>query len=239
MEHGMPPIAGWGMGMDRFLALLTSQENLKDTILFPLMRPIKEEKEEIQEVNLDELKLTKQEAMAIVKENLKQDHMISHSIASAAVMEELAPHFSQDPEKWYILGLLHDIDFEETADVPEKHGIITGEILKKHEVPESVIRIIQSHNEATGIKRELLVDYALAASETITGLIVATALVYPDRKIASVKPESVLKRMKKKDFARNVNRETIQEIEKTGLSLDEFIKIALEGMGKIADQIGL
>ncbi|MCX8059198.1 MAG: lysine--tRNA ligase [Spirochaetes bacterium] len=239
MEHGMPPIAGWGMGIDRFLALLTSQDNLKDVILFPLMRPLKEEKVKVESYDLTKLNLSKEDALKIMKEYLKKEHMIKHSLASAKVMEGLAEYFGEDKDKWYILGLLHDIDYELTENEPEKHGILTKELLLKYNIPEDIIRIIQSHNEMTGVRRELKIDYALAAAETITGLIVATALVYPDKKLESVSVDSVLKRMKKKDFARNVSRETIMEIEKAGLNLEKFIEIALNSMKKISLELGL
>jgi len=239
MEHGMPPIAGWGMGLDRFLALLTSQDNLKDVVLFPLMRPLKEQNVNPRDIDLSKFKLSKEEAFSILKSYLKKEHMIKHSLASSAVMEELATYLDENKDVWGVIGLLHDIDYELTENDPEKHGILAADILKKYNVPEDIIRVIQSHNEMTGIKRELKIDYALAASETITGLIVATALVYPDKKLTSVSVDSIIKRMKKKDFARNVSRETILEIEKIGIPLEKFVEIALNGMKKIADQLGL
>jgi len=243
MEHGMPPIAGWGMGIDRFLALLTDVDNLKDVVLFPLMKPLKkEEKVKVDYKYFPDLKdfnYSREKAEELLRKYVKKDNLIKHSIASGAVMEGMAEYFGQDKDKWYIIGLLHDIDFEETADTPEKHALIGAEILKKEGFPDDVLHAIKSHNEMTGVERINGLDITLASSETITGLIVATALVYPDKKVSSVKVSSVKKRMKKKDFARNVNRETIMLIEKTGLELDKFIEIALKSMSKYADKLGL
>jgi predicted hydrolase (HD superfamily) len=96
------------------------------------------------------------------------------------------------------------------------------------------------HNEeATGKERTTEFQHALAAGETITGLIYATALVYPDKKISSVKPKSIRKRMKEKAFAASVNRDTIRECEQVGIPLDEFIELSLNAMKEIDQKIGL
>ena len=103
-----------------------------------------------------------------------------------------------------------------------------------------IIQTIKAHNAAAlGISRETAFEHALACAETITGLIVATALVQPDKKLASVKPKSVIKRMKKKDFARNVDRDIIMECEAAGVPLDEFVELSLKAMCAIADELGL
>ena len=117
----------------------------------------------------------------------------------------------------------------------------TKEFLKENNVNEEIIKAIQAHNcEYNGTEsRKSRLDFALSAAETITGLIYATALIYPNKKLASVNTESVLKRMKKKDFARNCDRNRIQECEKIGLSLEEFSEISLQAMKEIASEIGL
>ncbi|MCF7928295.1 MAG: HDIG domain-containing protein [Spirochaetales bacterium] len=162
-----------------------------------------------------------------------------HSIAAAAVMEGLARHFGEDPDFWYVTGLLHDLDFDHTQD-PEIHGDKTAKILGSEGYPEQMIHAIRAHNaEHLNVERQSRLDYALSAAETITGLIVATALVMPDKKLASVKESSVRKRMKKKDFARNVNRDRIAECEQAGLDLETFISIALASMKDTADQLEL
>jgi len=107
-------------------------------------------------------------------------------------------------------------------------------------VAPEIIDAIVMHNEmASGKKRETEFQHVLAAGETITGLIVATALVYPDKRLASVKPKSVVKRMKERAFAASVNRDIIMECEQIGIPLPEFVEISLSAMTGIADRIGL
>jgi len=113
-------------------------------------------------------------------------------------------------------------------------------ILREQGVEEDVIDAVKMHNEyATSLKRNSEFHHALAAGETITGLIYATALVYPDKKIASVQPKSILKRMRQNAFAASVSRENIYECEKIGLTLEEFVSISLDAMKSIGSQIGL
>ena len=155
-------------------------------------------------------------------------------------MRALAIKFGEDPEAWGIAGLLHDLDYETTHADPSRHGAETGEILEKKGVAPLLIDVIRKHNaEYLGLERSTPFEHALACAESITGMIVATALVYPDKKIASVKTKSVTKRMKTPHFARAVSRERILECEKIGLPLNEFVAISLSAMSEIADQLGL
>jgi predicted hydrolase (HD superfamily) len=119
------------------------------------------------------------------------------------------------------------------------HGTAGVEMLKGEELPAEVLDAIGMHNEkAAGCKRTTLFQHSLAAGETITGFIFAIALVYPDKKISSVKPKSVVKRMKEKIFAASVNRETILECETIGIPLEEFVILALEAMSPIEKDLG-
>jgi len=172
-------------------------------------------------------------AKELLDEHIESENLKKHCIASAAVMKSLAKYADIPEEHAEILGLLHDLDFDNTKEDSKKHGLIAAEILSKEDIPKEYIHAIKAHNEDTGVRRESHLDYALSAGETITGLIVATALVYPDKKISSVKPKSIKKRMKSKAFARNVSRENILECEKIGLSLDEFIELSLDAMKHI------
>jgi lysyl-tRNA synthetase class 2 len=241
VDHGLPPIAGWGMGIDRFMALISDCENLKDVVLFPLMRPIEQEgKEEISFPQLKKAPIDRNTALEILKKHISSDSLMKHSLASAAVMEGLAEYFNQDKENFYLAGLLHDIDFELIDNKFELHGIQSIDILKPYGFDENILHAIQSHNEEyTKVKRVNNLDYTLTAAESVTGLISATALIMPTKKLSDVKTDSVIKRMKKKDFAKNVNRESIMLIEKTGLNLEKFIDIAISSMQKIAEQLGL
>ena len=184
--------------------------------------------------------ITRDQAMALLKERLSDQVLIKHSLATEAIMRHIAGGFGADPEIWGIAGLLHDIDFAETKDTPHRHALVAAEILKQAGVSDEVIEAIKSHNaEALGIQRTDTLHFALTAAENLTGLIVATALVQPDKKIAQVKPSSVVKRMKEKGFARSVSREGIVLCEKIGMPLDQFVTVSLKAMGSIAEELGL
>jgi uncharacterized domain HDIG len=166
--------------------------------------------------------------------------MIAHCLSSEAVMRRLAVHFNENEELWGLAGLLHDLDVEETEGNHELHGNLAADFLRENGFPQVAVDAIRRHNErATSEPRTTLLDHALAAGETITGLITATAMVYPDKKVASVKPSSVVKRMKEKNFAASVKRENIMECEEIGISIASFAEMAIEAMRGVADQIGL
>jgi len=184
--------------------------------------------------------MNREEAKGLLKKYVRNEKMLYHSYASEAVMRALAGKLGKDIEKWGLAGLLHDIDTEITNADPKKHALVAEELLRDEGIEEDVLDAIKMHNEeATGMDRSTEFQHALAAGETITGLIYATALVYPDKKIQDVKVKSVTKRMKQGAFAASVNRDNIRECEKIGLSLNEFTEIALNAMKEIADDIGL
>ncbi len=166
--------------------------------------------------------------------------MRNHCYASEAVLRALAVRLGRDADQWGIAALLHDVDVEITDADPKRHAIEAIPILQEAGMDAESIEAIKLHNEeASGLPRTKEFHHALAAGETITGLIVATTLVYPDKKIASVKPTSVVKRMKQKAFAASVNRDTIRECEKIGIPLPEFAELAINAMREISDEIGL
>ena len=184
--------------------------------------------------------MNREEAVALLKQYVQDERMLNHSYAAEAVMRSLARRLGQDEEKWGLAGLLHDVDLELVRGDLTVHGIEAAGILTEKGIDPEIVEAVKRHNEmAAGVKRETVFQYALAAGETITGLISATALVYPDKKLASVKVKSVVKRMKEKAFAASVNRETILECEKIGISLDEFAAIALAAMQDIHERLGL
>ena len=184
--------------------------------------------------------LPRPDALSLLKTHIKNDRMLAHSLASEAVMRALALHLGQDVEKWGIAGLLHDIDVEVTNADPYTHAVVGAKMLEEMGLDADIVDAIRMHNEvATGKERTTLFQHALAAGETITGLITATSLVYPDKKVASVKAKSVTKRMKEKAFAASVKRESILECELIGVSLDEFAALSIAAMVTIADEIGL
>ncbi len=179
-------------------------------------------------------------ALDLLRRHMKSDILVKHCLASEAIMRALAVRFGEDADCWGVAGLLHDLDFEETKDTPAEHGNKTAEVLTREGVPADIIQAIREHNsEALGIPCQSRMGTALTAAETVTGLIVATALVQQDRRLASVKPSSVRKRMKERAFARNVSRERIMDCEKIGIPLDEFLALSVRAMRGVAAELGL
>lgn len=184
--------------------------------------------------------IKRSEALELLHKYIQNERMIAHSLASEAVMRALARRLNADEEKWALAGLLHDLDVEITHADPYTHALETARILTEMGIDPDVVDAIKMHNEmATGEERNTVFQHVLAAGETITGLITATAMVYPDRKVASVKPKSVVKRMKEKAFAASVKRENIMECEKIGIPLDEFAAISILAMTEIGSDLGL
>lgn len=190
--------------------------------------------------------ITRDQALTLLRKYLKKENTIKHLIATEAVMRALAQKF--EPEKkdeWGMSGLLHDIDYELIGLEQIQHGKKSMEILKQEKVdlPASVYQAIQAH--CWGISNDIAkpqnkMEWSIFIADSLTGLIVATALVRPDKKLASVEVKSVLKKFKDKDFAAGTRREDIKLCqEKLGLPLPEFIGISLSAMQAVAGELGL
>jgi putative nucleotidyltransferase with HDIG domain len=184
--------------------------------------------------------MDRQQAIDLLHKHMEADNLLKHCLATEAVMRALAERLDEPVALWGITGLLHDLDYEETADQPSQHGLRTAAMLAESDLPPEVITAIKAHNaEMLGVERKSKLDFALTCAESITGLVVATALVYPDKRLASVKPKSILKRMKQKDFARRVNRDQIRLCEDVGVTLADFADLSLRAMQGISDELGL
>lgn len=183
--------------------------------------------------------ISKDRALALLHQYISQGNLIKHALASEAVMRALAERLGEDPDKWGLAGLLHDLDVERQPDL-SVHTLETVVMLQQEGVDPEIVEAIRLHNEkAHPDKRSTPFQHALAAGETMTGLIIATALVYPDKKLASVKVKSVRKRLKEKHFAAGADRDIIAECEQSGLALEEFCSLCLTAMQSIADDLGL
>jgi uncharacterized protein len=182
--------------------------------------------------------MNRNEALTLLREYVKNERMIAHCLASEAVLRAMAFRLGEDAEKWGLAGLLHDLDVEFTAHDMKVHAMETARILREKGIEEDILEAIMLHNEYAGHRRQRTEKFhhALAAGETITGLISATALVYPDKKIQSVQPKSIVKRMKEKAFAASVKRENIMECELIGIPLPEFAELALNAMKELENQ---
>jgi len=184
--------------------------------------------------------ITRDMALALLRQYCSEETLIKHSLATEAVMRALAKRMGQDADIWGVAGLLHDLDYDETRDDPPRHTLRTEEILRQRGYKEEIIDAIKSHNaEALHLIREKPIHFAITSAESVTGLIVATTLVYPDKSIGSVRPSSIVKRMKEKGFARGVRRDAIKECERLGLGLEEFADLSLKAMQGISNLLGL
>jgi uncharacterized protein len=184
--------------------------------------------------------LSREKGLDLVRSHLKNPHLINHSLAAEAVLRAMAGRLGEDQEKWGLAGLLHDLDAESQPELAT-HTSETVKILREHGLDEEIIEAIRLHNPTAwpGEQRSTVFQHAVAAGETITGLIVAAALVNPAKKLAAVKAKSVKKRYKEKAFARGADREIIAECEQTGIPLAEFCELSLLAMQTIAEEIGL
>ena len=184
--------------------------------------------------------ITRKQALELLNEHIRNPNLIKHCLATEAVMMALADKLGEDRERWGLTGLLHDLDVEIVNADLAVHTLETEKILRDRGVDDEIIQAIKLHNEkAHGQRRSTRFHHALAAGETITGLIIATTLVYPDKKIKSVKPKSIRKRMKEKSFAAGVDRDIVMECEKLGMDINEFSEICLQAMQEIAENLGL
>lgn len=187
--------------------------------------------------------MNREQAYEILKKYMKGERYLQHSYAVEAIMrgvaEVLAP---AEIEYWGIVGLLHDLDEEHCDWIghPATHGPTSVEILKKEGIDDSVLfNAICAHNPKCGVKAKTPLQYAILASDPMSGFLKAIAQVYPDKKIASVKHKSVIKRFNESRFAAGANRVYMEAIEDAGMDFDEFVDIALEKMCEISDLIEL
>jgi putative nucleotidyltransferase with HDIG domain len=183
--------------------------------------------------------MTRDEAIREVKARIKTKNLIKHVLAVEAVMRRLATHFGEDPDRWGLAGVLHDLDYEETKDDPARHSLVGAKVLEEMGIDSGIVQAVRSHNECHGLPRETLMEKALYCSDPLTGLIVASALIHPDKNLAGIDSAFVLKRFDEKAFAKGANRETIRACGELGLELDDFVSMGLEAMRGIAGEIGL
>ncbi|NJB68476.1 hypothetical protein GGQ74_002149 [Desulfobaculum xiamenense] len=182
--------------------------------------------------------ITRDAALALVKAQNPELHLVHHAVQTEAVMRALAPRFDADPELWGTTGLLHDLDYPMTKDTPERHGLVAAEMLAQ-ELPAEALHAISAHNEeCTGVAAQAPFDYALRAAETVTGLVSAAALVRPTR-MEGMQPKSLRKKMKDKSFAANVSRERIQECERLGMDLSDFLALSIAAIADVAAETGI
>lgn len=180
--------------------------------------------------------MTRDEALELVKSKIKNDRLVKHCLAVEAAMRRLAKHFNEDEEHWGLTGLLHDLDYEITADDFSKHGLTTAEMLEG-KVDEDIIYAIKAHPGHVEAKSKM--DISLYAIDPLTGLIVAACLMHPKKDLTYLDTSFVMRRFKEKSFARGADREQIKVCERLNISLEEFVSLVLEAMQGIHRELGL
>jgi putative nucleotidyltransferase with HDIG domain len=181
--------------------------------------------------------MNREEALALVKSKVKNKNLVKHMLAVEAIMKRVAEHFNEDVDMWSLSGILHDLDYDETVNDFERHSLLTCEWLKEYDLDERILYAIKAHPRK--VEPQSKMDWTLFAADPLSGLIVAAALMHPTKKLKNVNVEFVLNRFKEKRFAAGANREDIKACENLGLSLDEFVRLALEGMQSIDEELGL
>ncbi len=241
MEYGMPPISGWGMGIDRLCTLFSEQENLKDVVLFPLLKNKNDLPTNVLNDQISDPGISYEEAVNLLNKYIPPtDPLYKHSLAVEFIMRSLADKLKQNQTVWGIAGLLHDLDYLETKEQPHLHGIKSEKILQDHGLHPEIIYAIKAHNYLHELSLHTLLAKALYSVEELAGLITACALVQPDKSLSSVTLDSLLKKIKQKSFASGVNRSIIIKSEEyLNMSLKEVMSIALQAMQNNSKKLGL
>lgn len=183
--------------------------------------------------------IARDDAFTLVTERIPSANLVSHCVATEIIMEALAQRLGlsqPDVGRWALAGLLHDLDYAETAEDPERHGLLTAAELEGR-IDDEMTHAILAH--ADKAPRESLMDHALWCADPTTGFIVAAALVRPDKDLSGVEVKSLKKRWKEKAFARGANRDQMAGHEALGLERDEFLGIALDAMKARHAEVGL
>ncbi len=268
LSYGCPPCSGLGMGIDRMVTLLTGQENLRDSVLFPIMKPrncpppnpLPEVRGESTHYQLStthspELPSPSSHLLQHVEYGhlLPQAHLLlekhadqtkAHLIATGAAMEALAKKFGGDPQTWRVAGMLHDLDWDHLQKDAQAHcGKTLEDMLNAIDAPAELLGDIRAHYAhlyGADYPLDTMLRKCLYCVDELTGFIIAVTYVRPSKKIADVEVSSVKKKLKDKGFAAQVDRTQILECETLlNISLDEMISITLEAMKGVSEEMGV
>ena len=178
-----------------------------------------------------------EEARDLVWSRVKNKNLRKHILAVAAVMKHLARRLSEDEDRWELCGMLHDLDYEETKDDPERHTLVAEAVLRELGVDEDIIEAVKAHAEKAPLDKTM--NIAAYCADPVTGLIVACALIHPEKKLAPIDAAFAMKRFKEKRFAAGADRDRIRACEKLGIDLEEFLDLSIRAMKGISRELGL
>ncbi|MGQ9515044.1 MAG: HDIG domain-containing metalloprotein [Thermoproteota archaeon] len=183
--------------------------------------------------------MDREEALNLVNQNVSDTNLYKHMLAVEAIMKELANYLGEDANIWGMCGLLHDIDFEMTNQNPKEHGLLAEKILFG-KVDEKIIRAIKAHNsENTDTPPQSKMEICLISADSVSGLLIASALIMPSKRLEDLKLETVIKKFKDKAFARGSSRERMLLCESAGIQKEKLFEIGLRALKSISDQLGL
>ena len=183
--------------------------------------------------------MNRKEALSLLKKYLRDDKLLKHSLSVEAIMNGIARSIDEDEHLWSRVGLLHDLDYDYTQGHPENHANITADILAGL-IPEKGINAIKAHNYIhTDYIPTTSIDKSLLASDAVSGLIIATALVMPSKKINDVRFETLINKFNDKSFAKGCDRNKINLCIDIGIDLNDFISLSLNALIEISDELDL
>lgn len=181
--------------------------------------------------------MERDQALTLLKEHIKTDNLIAHSLAVEACMRSFAARFGEDVETWGLAGLLHDLDYAYTVNNPREHAKKTVEMLEPYHLDPSIIHAILGHNDQ--VERKSLMDHALYAIDPTTGFITAVALMHPSKSIHAAELKRMKKRFKEPKFAAGADRPQMASCTRFGVELDDFLSTCQQAMQGIHQQLGL
>ncbi len=181
--------------------------------------------------------INREEAKIILNKYLSKESLQQHCLATALIMERIAEQLGADREEYYIAGYLHDIDLELVGDDLVIHAKKGVEILKQYDIPQNLLNAILAHNKHKELETDM--EKALWIADPVNGLVIASALMRPDKSIASMNLKSLKKKYKSKNFAAGVSRAQIEDCQLLNYTLDEFLQLAIDALAPHEKDLGL
>jgi|AntAceMinimDraft_2_1070361.scaffolds.fasta_scaffold40861_2 putative nucleotidyltransferase with HDIG domain len=181
--------------------------------------------------------INREDALVLLNKHLNNKNTIKHCLATAIVMEALAEKFGEDTEVYYLTGLLHDIDLDTIGDDFEKHALLAIDLLEEAELTTEMKNAILAHNSHKPL--ETMIEKCLWIADPVNGLVVASGLMQPDKKLEQVKLRSLKKKFKSKNFAAGASREQMSYCEEMGIELIDFLELSLTAMTAKAEVLGM